>query len=232
MEKLVMKASKREERGKNACKHMRREGLIPGIVYKGGKEALSIQVNEKELWKILHTEAGGNAIITLDIEGGTNKTVIAHELQHDPMTDRVIHVDFHEISLTEVIKVKVPVSLKGEAAGVAEGGVLNQVMWEIEVECKAMDLPEHINVHIEGLNIGDGIHLKDIEIPETVRVLDDGEQLVVGVNAPHVEEEVEGEPEVEGEEPEVIKKGKLEEEAGDAASEKAPKEAPKAEKEA
>jgi len=214
MEKLVMKASVREDKGKNACKHLRRSGLVPGIVYKGGAEALSIQVDGKELWHTLHTEAGENAIITLNISDGQEKTVIAHEVQTDPITDRVIHVDFHEISLTEVIAVKIPVVLKGEAPGVTEGGVLNQVMWEIEIECKAMDLPEHIDVHVDSLNIGDGIHIKDLVLPETVQILEDPDQLVVGVHAPQVEEE---EPiaEAEGEEPELIKRSKKEEEEGE-----------------
>ncbi len=223
MEKIIMKVSVREERGKNDCKKIRREGIIPGVVYKGGKKALSIAMNRKELWQALHTEAGENAIITLDIADGSKKTVIAHELQFDPLRDTVIHVDFHEITLTDIIRVKVPVTLKGEAVGVTEGGVLNQALWEIEVECKAMDVPEQVEVHIEELNIGDGVHVKDlVDVPEAVTIIDDVEQLVVGVNAPHVEEEaVEEDLEaVEGEEPELIKKGKKEEEEG-AAAEKA-----------
>lgn len=217
MEKIVMKVFVREERGKNACKYIRRDGLVPGVVYKGGKEALSIAVDRKEIWKALHTEAGENVIITLNIEDGekkTEKTVITHELQFDPIRDKIIHVDFHEITLTDIIRVGVPVSIKGEAAGLAEGGVLNQALWEIEVECKAMDVPEHIEVHIEALNIGDAIHIKDLlNVPDGVKIIDDPEQLVVGVNAPHAEEEVVGEEleTEEGVEPEVIKKGKKEE---------------------
>ncbi len=222
MEKIIMKVSVREEKGKGACKQIRREGIVPGIVYKGGKKALPVSMDRKELWKALHTDAGENAIITLDIEDGATKTVIAHEIQFDPLRDRVIHVDFQEITLTDVIKVKVPVNVKGEAVGVIEGGVLNQALWEIEVECKAMDVPEHIEVHIEELNIGDGIHIKDLlDIPPEIKIIDDLEELVVGVNAPQVEEEVvEEELEVEeGEEPELIKKGKKEEEEGAAEEE-------------
>ena len=138
MEEIRVETLSRTETGKNVCKQIRKEGFVPAVVYGKGKESQSIQVNIKDLWNALHTEAGGNAIITLDISGGgkrSTKTVIVQETQTDPIRENIIHVDFHEISMTEKIKVKVPVSLKGEAVGVKEeDGVLNQVLWEIEVE--------------------------------------------------------------------------------------------------
>ena len=147
------------------------------------------------------------------------KTVIAKEIQHDPITDKIVHIDFNEISLMEVIKVKIPVHLKGESPGVADGGIVNQVLHELEVECKAKDIPENVEVNISELNIGDAIHLKDVSLPAGVKATEDLEQLLVGINAPHVEEE---EPEAEeGEEtsePEVVKKGKKEEEGGEEAA--------------
>ena len=126
MEKIIMEVSVRSEKGKSASKRIRKEGLIPGIIYKDGKKALPIVMDRKKLWNMLHGEAGENAIITLNINDGekkTKKTVITHEVQLDPIRDTVIHVDFHEITLTDVIKVKVPVVIKGEAIGVTEGGV-------------------------------------------------------------------------------------------------------------
>jgi len=217
MEKITLKATLREELGKSACKHLRHEGCIPAIVYKGGGEGIPVYVDNKELWHALHTEAGENAIITLDISGGKKsekKTVMVQEKQTDPINEQFIHVDFHEISLTEIIKVKVPVTVKGEAAGVKEeDGVLNQAMWEIEVECKAMEVPEHIYVQVDDLKIGDAIHVKEVVVPDGVKVMDDPEQMVVSVNPPHVEEEpAEEEISEEGEEPELIQKGKKEEE--------------------
>ncbi|MCK4852314.1 MAG: 50S ribosomal protein L25 [Candidatus Omnitrophica bacterium] len=226
MEKIILKASVREERGKNACKQLRKSGFIPAVVYKGGGESLALSLGDRELWRAMHTEAGENAIITLDITGGKkklDKTVILRGTQLDPIRDKLLHVDFHEISLTEKIKVKVPVSIKGEAAGVKEeGGILNQVLWEVEVECMALKIPEHVEVNVEGLRIGDAIHVKEIEVPAEVNILDDPEQMIVAVNPPHVEEEeAEEVPVEEGEEPELIKKGRKEEE-GAAEEEAAP----------
>ncbi len=222
MEKLILKASSRAETGKNVCKQMRKAGLIPGIIYKGGEKGFPITLDSKELWKSLHTDAGEHAVVTLNIAKGTDnisKTVIAKEVQHDPLTDKIVHIDFLEISLMEVIKVKIPVHVKGESPGVAEGGVVNQVLWEIEIECKAKDIPENIEVNISELNIGDAIHLKDVSLPAGVQALDDPEQLLVGVNPPHVEEEETEEESEDTAEPEVVKKGKKEDEGEEEASE-------------
>lgn len=220
MEKIDIKVSARQTKGKSACKHLRRDGFVPGIVYKGGEKSLPIYIDSKDLWHALHTEAGENAIITLNIADGkkkSEKTVIVRETQTDPVKDELLHVDFYEISLTEEIKVKVPVNVKGEAVGVKEDeGVLNQVLWELEVECKAMAIPENIEIHVDELRIGNAIHVKDIAPPQGVRILDDPEQVIVGVNPPHVEEVEEAPAEEalgeEAAEPEVIKKGKKEEE--------------------
>ncbi len=158
MEKIVLKAATREGLGKGACKQLRKEGQIPVVVYKGGKAGINIQVDTKELWKSLHTEAGENAIITLDVSGekSVKKTVILREIQHDPLTEAVLHVDFHEISLKDKIKVNVPVTIKGEAVGVKDNeGVLSQMIWELEVECLPTDIPEHIEVKVDELDIND-----------------------------------------------------------------------------
>ena len=224
MEKIVLKAEIREGLGKIANMHLRREGKVPAVVYKGGKLGSNILVDKKELWRALHTEAGENAIITLDIDKGGKKTVIVHEIQTEPVHDGFLHVDFHEISLTEKIKVTVPFTVKGEAVGVKEeDGVLAQIMWEIEVECLPTAIPEHIDIRVDDLRIGDGIHVEDIKFPEGVVPVEEAEKLIVHVIPPKAEEE---EPEaVEGEEgslePEVIKKGKKEEEG---AEEEGPKE--------
>ncbi len=225
MEKIILKAEIRESVRKSGCKHLRKQGLIPSVIYKGGKESTNVQVDNKDLWHALHTEAGENAIITMDISGGeksAKKTVIVKEIQLDPINDSFVHVDFHEISLKEKIKVKVPVAIKGEAVGVKEDeGVLSQVMWELEVECLPAEIPEHIDINVEEMRIGDAKHVKDIAPIDDVAILDDIEQVVVTVSPPKAEEEPE-EEEVsveEAEEPEVIKKGKAEEEEGEAPAE-------------
>jgi large subunit ribosomal protein L25 len=218
MEKLILKATMREDAGKSACKHLRKVGQIPAIVYKGGKEGLKVHVDTKALWHVMHTEAGENAIITMDISGGDKnleKTVIVSEIQADPVNDKFLHVDFHEISLKEKLKVSVPLVMKGEAVGVKEEeGILTQLEWEIEVECLPTAIPENLSVNVEELHVGDAIHVSDITAPEGVVIIDDPEKTVVSVHLPKAEVE-EAAPEEEGEgegEPEVIKKGKKEEE--------------------
>lgn len=218
MENIELKAVAREVTGKGASKRARKEGQIPAVVYKGGAEAVTLNVGTKELWHVLHTDAGENVIINLAIEGGNksgSKTVIVKEVQHDPIKDSIIHVDFQEISLKEKLKVNVPVNIKGEAVGVKEeDGILNQVEWELEVECLPTEIPEHIDINVDELHINDAIHIKDISLKGDVRVLGDPEQVVVIISPPTSEEEIEGEEGEEegGEEPELIKKGKKEEE--------------------
>jgi large subunit ribosomal protein L25 len=217
MDKITLSASAREDHGKSACRHIRKEGMIPAVVYKDGEGAISLKVDRKELWHALHTDAGSNVIINMRIAAGKKeeeKTVIVKETQVDPLNDKLIHVDFHEISLKDKLTVKVPIEVKGEAVGVLENeGILSQILWEMEVECLPTDIPEHINVNVESLEIGDAIHVKDLELPDNVDPLEDPEQVVVSVHPPQAEEE---EEEAEGEEgavePELIKKGKAEEE--------------------
>ncbi|MFH1846552.1 MAG: 50S ribosomal protein L25 [Candidatus Omnitrophota bacterium] len=224
MEKILLKAIEREGRGKGACKHLREKGQIPAVIYKAGKKAEAIQVDSKELWRAVHTEAGSNAIITMDIASGNGKhhkkTVIVQETQRDPVKDHVIHVDFHEISLTEKLKVRVPISLKGEALGVKEdGGILTQVIWELEVECLPTAIPEHLDINVSGMKVGDAVHAKEVTLPADVTVAGDPEQVVLTISMPQEEgEEEKAEIEEGTEEPEVIKKGKKEEEGESSAS--------------
>lgn len=231
MEKVILKASIREDLGKSASKHLRKEGKVPGVVYKGGKAGINVEVDKGDLWHALHTEAGENAIITMDISGGEKpikKTVILKEMQIHPISEEYLHIDFHEISLKEKLKVKVPITVKGEAVGVKEDeGLLSQLIWEVEVECLPTEIPEHIEVHVDELRIGDAIHIKDITPPEGVAFLDDAEQMIVTVNPPKMEEEVvteeaAAEEEAGEAEPEVIKKGKKEEEEVPAEEAEAP----------
>lgn len=242
MEKVIIGATTREELKKSGCKHLRKGGRIPAVVYKGGKIGVNVHVDSKDLWHALHTEAGENAIITMNIQDKdktSKKTVIVKEVQRDPINDKFIHVDFHEISLTEKIKVNVPVAAKGEAVGVTEEeGILTQVIWEIEVECLPTAIPERLEVRVEELRIGDAIHVKEIEVPEGVKILEDPENVVVSVSPPaqeeeKPEEEAAGEGAEEGAEPEVIKKGKKEEEeeAEEETPPKEPKKEPKKEEE-
>lgn len=220
MEKIELNVQERGSFGKGGCRRLRKEGIIPGVVYKSGEEGVSLEIDRNDLWHALHTDAGENAIITMKISDpasgkSSERTVILQEVQVDPINNDFIHVDFHEISLKEKLQVNVPIESKGEAVGVKEDqGVLAQTLWELEVECLPADIPEHFYVHVEDLRIGDAIHVSEMEIPEGVEVLTDPEQVVISVNPPEMEEEEEEDVlgEETAEEPELIKKGKQEEE--------------------
>jgi len=162
---------------------------------------------------LLHEQRLENAILTLKIKNAKKaqkKACLIKEIQYHPVHGNILHVDFYEVSLTKAIKVNVPVVTKGEAQGVKQdGGSLEHILWEIEVECLPTNIPKQIEVDVTSLKIGDSLHVKDLTIPENVKVLNDPEATVVAVSAP-VKEEVAVEA-VEGEspaEPEVIKEKK------------------------
>ena len=221
MERLKIKAIRRENTGKEYAKKIRREGLVPGIIYKKGA-SLPLELKETDLIHLIHQAHSENIVLELEISssGGEKKetkTAILKDISHDTLRDRIMHVDFQEISLEEVIKVKVPVEIKGEPIGVKrDGGALEHLLWEIEVECKAAEIPEKIEVDVSNMEIGDAIHLSDLELPPEVKPTGSKDVLVVHVTAPKVEavEEVaavEGEEE-EVKEPEVIREKKKEQE--------------------
>ncbi len=231
MDFVELKANLREEKGKELNKKLRNAGMVPGVVYRKGEETLSLKIDSKSLSKALHTEAGENVIIKLFVEGDKKKKeriVVIKEIQKDPVKDVLVHLDLNEISLTETLKVKVPIMSKGEAVGVKqEGGVLQHVMWEVEVECLPTNIPDKIEVDITSLKIGGTLSIKDILLPEGVKILGDSESIVFSVEHVKTIEEAVAAP-VEGEslEPELIREKKEKEEV----EEEAKAEAPKAEK--
>ncbi len=212
MEKINLKAKLREELGKEAVKKLRAQGLIPAVVYKG-KNSLNIKVLSKDFLEVIHTKAGENVVVNLQIESKKpSRTAIIKETQYHPVRGDTLHVDFNEISLTEVLTVKVPIAVKGEAQGIKEGGVLEHALWEIEVECLPTQIPENVPVDVSPLKIGDSILVKDLQLPGGVKVLSDPETTVVSLAVPRVEEEEVAKPEEEAVEPEVIMEKKPEEE--------------------
>ncbi len=208
---IKIKVKPRDESGKEAATRLRHNGLVPAIVYGRGKKPAAISISEVELIHALHTSAGENVIINLNIdkEGkAQNKTVIIKNIQYHPIKSNIIHVDFLQIALDEKITVKVPVEVKGEAVGVKrDDGVLDHALWEVEVECLPTNIPEKFEVKVDEMEIGDTIQVKDIEVPEGVKILNDIEETVVILEPPRKgEEEVAAEEAVEAEEqePEVI----------------------------
>jgi large subunit ribosomal protein L25 len=232
MEKVILKATVRTKTGKAAAKDLRSRSMVPVNVYKGGEAAQSLQVSIDDLRETLETSAGENVIITLKISGEgspKDKTVLIKEIQREPIKDGILHVDFNEISLTETLEVDVPLSVKGEAVGVkVDGGILEHVMWELKVECLPTDIPEKIEVDVSNLKIGDALHVKDMAVPKSVKVLNDPELIVLIVKAQKVEAPKEEAVEAAAGEPELIRKKKEEaEEEGAQATKEPAKEEPK-----
>lgn len=217
----MLEAVARETRGKNAARRLRRQGRIPAVLYGASEasrsEGLALTVDPKELSRILHSESGVNTIIGLRVSDGAVDRVLVKEYQLDPLTHDLLHADFYRFSADKPITVTVPVLVHGEARGVKqEGGVLDFVHREVEVECLPADIPEHIDLDVSELMVGQSIRLRAIAEGKKWTPVTDPETMLVHVVPPRVEEEPTEEeaPElaVEGSaEPEVIKRGKAEE---------------------
>lgn len=210
MPDATIAAQARVGKKKQAAKQLRREGLVPGVLYGRGEEPSLLTINSKELLVLLHS-FGRNAVVDLKIEGKDKafKTFI-YEIQHDPLSGDIIHVDFKHILLTEKISLSVPIRLEGVPEGVKnEGGILEHVMHTLNINCLPTDIPSQITLDVSDLNLGGIIHVKDIPA-ENFEILDEQERTVVHVVAPKVSKvaEEEGEEEImgleEAAEPEVI----------------------------
>lgn len=216
MQTIDLKVKKRETIGGRTAKRLRKEGNIPAVIYGHGMDPLSLQVDRGELEHALHTSAGDNVVLNLQFEDKSldDQTVIIKQVQHDDIHDIIEHVDFLVISLTEKVTVKVHIHAKGEAQGVKDGGTMDIQHHLIEVECLPTSIPERITIDVSKLEIGDSVHVSDVVFPEGVECLEEPETSLIVIHAPRAEEEEEAAEEAEqtGAEPEVIKKGKEEEE--------------------
>jgi large subunit ribosomal protein L25 len=212
-----VQAKQREGRGKNDARRARRDGMVPITVYGGGAETVAAVAPLSQLAAILRSEAGRNTIFTIDVEGVGASEVMFHDRQIDPVRGRLIHADLTRLVKGQKIEVTVPLHLIGEPFGVKEKqGVLEQIIRELEIRCEPRDIPDTIDVDVSNLDVHDVLHVSDISVAENVEILTDAETVVATVGI--VREEVEAAPAIEGEEPtepEVIGKGKKEEEGGD-----------------
>lgn len=210
MKTIELQATYRKDVGKTHVKKVRAGAQIPAVVYGSKTKPVSIQVDYRSFEHIIHTGAGENVLINLKVSGEKklDERVILKEVQHDPVTDRIKHIDFHVVSLTEKIEIKVRLVTKGEAPGAKAGGILDVVHHEIEVRCLPTEMPEKLEADISHLEIGDSLHIKDIAIPKGVECLLAADEVVVTVHAPKAEEEKPAEEAAA--EPEVIAKGKEE----------------------
>ncbi len=212
MEKMVLNVEKRGEIGKGGARALRRNGIIPAILYRGG-ESLPLKLPKKELTHFINTTAGEQVMVRLQFPDGSSKLALMKDYQVDPIKGELLHTDFFEVSLTEEVKVTVPVTTVGEPIGVKrDGGILQHVLREMAIECLPDKIPGRIEVDISGLGIGQSIHVSDLKLGEGIRVLTDPDEVIVNVIAPAEEVAPAEAPAPEVTEPEVIKKGKKEEE--------------------
>jgi len=236
MAEIVVAAESRTEYGKNVNRRLRAKGLVPGVLYGTRKQAVPVAVDPKQIGAILRSASGENTLFELDL-GGSRRKVILKEFQVEPIKGRLLHADFYEVALDKTLEVKVHIELTGTPVGVkVEGGILDFVTRELEVECLPMDIPAKIVVDVSDLGLGRHLRASDITIPPKVKLLTDPDLVIVHVVTPRAEEEVAAPAAevaaVEGAaaaEPEVIKKGKTAAE-GEAGAEEKPEKAEKAEK--
>src|SRR6266849_8988510 len=162
---LTIAAETRESRGKNEARRLRVKGFAPGIVYGAGKDSVPVAVNPKEVKRILHSKSGHNTIFNLEIKDGENTPVMIVDWQNDPVKNNLLHVDLKRIDLTKRLSVKVPVHTHGEPKGVKlQGGLLELITREVEIECLPDDIPEHFVIDVSELMIGQGVRAGDIPL--------------------------------------------------------------------
>jgi large subunit ribosomal protein L25 len=211
MEQITVQGSVRELKGKGPNRRLRVAGKIPAVLYGHKSQNMALEVDPKEIFKILQSDTGENTIFLLAVPGKEKINVLIKEYQLEPVSHRLLHADFYEVAMDEVLEVDVPLEVIGEAYGVkTEGGLLDIVHRELRVECLPGDIPENIEVDVTELKIGDHIRVKDLKVSEKIKILDDPETVVVAVEHPRAEElPTAAAPVTEAEqEPEVIKKGK------------------------
>jgi large subunit ribosomal protein L25 len=217
---MNVKAQPRDRRGKNEARRLRKTGSIPAIVYGASKAPVPVSVDPKQIFRILKSDSGHNTIFDLELDGENTKAMVV-DWQTDPIKGALLHIDLKRIAMDKKLTVTVPILLKGEAVGVkTQGGIMEQVLREVEIECLPGDIPAHIDVDVTNLEFGHVLRVKDLPHGEgKLEFLTDDNQPVAHVIA--VKEVVEAPPAEAGAEaapaaaePEVIKKGKQETEEG------------------
>jgi large subunit ribosomal protein L25 len=223
----ILEATVRQTFGKNEARRTRRDGRVPAVVYgstsegggSGKREATPIVVDPKALLRILHSESGANTLISLKLTGEGASRVLVKDYQLDPVTHQVLHADFYRVAMDRVLQVTIPVVLKGDPKGVRQqGGLLEFVRREIEVECLPADIPENIEIDVSELVLHQGVRLREVATNPKWKAVTDLDTMLVHVIMPKLEEVAEPAAEAAAAaapvaaEPEVIKKGKKEEE--------------------
>lgn len=219
---LVIKSETRDALGKNASRRIRRSGLVPAVLYGEGTESVSLTLDKKDIIRILKSETGENTLFRIAVDGG-EKDAMIKAVQVDPTTDEILHADLIRIAMDKAIRVMVPLEVTGEAYGVkTEGGFVDFMTREVEVECLPAAIPERLVVDITALHLHQSLKVGEVPLPEGVKLISEPGAVAVLIQVPH-EEKVEAKPEEEAAveaaapaaaaEPEVIKKERKKEEA-------------------
>jgi large subunit ribosomal protein L25 len=204
-ERVKLVVSQRTELGSAESRRLRRQGLVPGVLY-GRAEPVAISIGERELRAALTTQAGGHAVLDVAVDGGSAHSAILKDYQRDKVRGTITHVDFLEVRLDQPIQTTVAVHLVGDSVGVREGGVLTQVTTEVSIEALPLEVPQGLEADVTELGVGDSLRLSQVSVPDGVRLLDDPEEVVIAsvqmAREEPVEEAEEGAEAAEGEAPE------------------------------
>jgi large subunit ribosomal protein L25 len=204
-ERIRLEVQEREQRGSRESRRLRKEGLIPGVLYGGGNKPHPISVSERELRRVLTGDHGLHAILDVVLAGQrSTHSSILKDYQVDPIRGKIEHFDLHEVRLDQAIQTAVVIELVGESAGTKAGGVLSQVTREIRVEALPLEVPERLELDVSAMEIGDTLRLSDLTAREGVTFLDDPETVLATVTVPTKVEEPEPEEVEEGEEGELL----------------------------
>ncbi len=211
MENVVLKANIRNDFSKSVRNTARKNGNVPGVFYARSVQPLAIEIQEQLIKPLVYTSQ--THLISLQVEGQEEHECIIKDVQFDPLTDKVVHFDLYGLTKGEKIELEVPVQFIGSAIGVKEGGIVQQLLHKLDIECLPKDIPQHLEINISELKLGDAIHVKDLNF-EDITILNSEDTVIVAVTHPKVEKEpVSGEEGAEeAAEPEVIGKSKSEEE--------------------
>ncbi len=215
---ITIAAERRESRGKNEARRLRARGLAPAVVYGAGKEPIAVSINPVEVTRILRSSTGHNTIFNVDVKGVETTPAMIVEWQNDPIKSRLLHIDLKRIDLTKRLTVKVPVHVTGDPAGVKiQGGLLELIVREVEIECLPDEIPDAFTVDVSSLMIGQSVRASELQMPGSAKLVSAPDAVIAHVIAIRTSESTAEAATAEGAapaaaEPEVIKKGKKEEE--------------------
>jgi len=207
MATVALKARLRQQAGKGVARSLRRQDQIPAVFYGPGVEAVPLTLSVKEVERLISSAAGENVLIDLNIDNGgptQSHRAMIKEIQVDPLKQTILHVDFYAISMDKKISLEVPITLIGEAVGVSEGGILQQVGRTIEISCLPDQIPDALEMDVSNLDIGDSLHVSDLRVPEGIEILAEERLTIATVAPPAKEEEIEVEIVAEEEEGEEV----------------------------